>query len=48
MLPTINHTKTAAWKELQHHYKEMKNISIKDFFKEDKNRFKKCILFTST
>ncbi|MEO5648926.1 MAG: glucose-6-phosphate isomerase [Ginsengibacter sp.] len=41
MLPKINPTKTAAWKKLQDHYKEMKSVPIKDLFKEDKDRFKK-------
>ena len=41
MLPTINPVKTASWKKLQDHYKEMKNIPMKDLFKEDPERFKK-------
>jgi glucose-6-phosphate isomerase len=41
MLPQINPAKTAAWKKLQDHYKEMKNVPIKDLFREDKDRFKK-------
>ena len=41
MLPKINPTKTVAWKKLQDHYKEMKNVSIKDLLAEDPDRFKK-------
>jgi glucose-6-phosphate isomerase len=41
MFPKVNPTKTAAWKKLQEHYKEVKNIPIKDFFKDDRERFKK-------
>jgi glucose-6-phosphate isomerase len=41
MFPKINPTKTVAWKKLQVHYKEMKNVQIKDLFKEDANRYKK-------
>ncbi|MEO6136943.1 MAG: glucose-6-phosphate isomerase [Ginsengibacter sp.] len=41
MFPKINPTKTAAWKKLQEHYKEMKSSSMKDLFREDPDRFKK-------
>lgn len=41
MFPKINPAKTAAWKKLQDHYKEMKRVQIKDLFKEDPDRFKK-------
>jgi glucose-6-phosphate isomerase len=41
MLPKNNPTKMAAWKKLRIHYNEMKNVSIKDLFKEDPDRFKK-------
>ncbi|MEO7264408.1 MAG: glucose-6-phosphate isomerase [Ferruginibacter sp.] len=41
MFPKINPTKTAAWKKLQNHFKEMKNVSIKTLFNEDPARFKK-------
>jgi len=41
MFPKINPTKTVAWKKLQDHYKEMKQISIKDLFVEDAGRFEK-------
>ena len=43
MFPKVNPTKTAAWKKLQEHYKEVKNIPIKDLFVEDKERFKKYL-----
>ena len=41
MFPNVNPTKTAAWKKLNDHAKEMKNVHIKDLFKEDPDRFKK-------
>lgn len=41
MFPHINPTKTAAWKKLKDHHKEMKDISMKGLFKEDPDRFKK-------
>ncbi|MEO5907871.1 MAG: glucose-6-phosphate isomerase [Ginsengibacter sp.] len=41
MFPKVNPTKTVAWKKLQDHFKEMKQISIKDLFVEDAERFKK-------
>jgi glucose-6-phosphate isomerase len=41
MFPKINPTKTVAWKKLQDHFKEMKQIFIKDLFVEDADRFKK-------
>ncbi len=31
-------TKLQSWKRLEKHYQEMKNISIRELFKEDKNR----------
>ena len=40
MLPKINPTKTAAWKKLNDHYKEIHKIPMKDYFKENPNRFK--------
>lgn len=39
MLPKINPTKTAAWKKLQEHYKEIQRLELKDCFKENPNRF---------
>ena len=41
MFPKINPTKTIAWKELRLHYNEMKNVSIKNLFNEDPDRFEK-------
>ncbi len=41
MFPKVNPTKTVAWRKLQDHFKEMKQISIKDLFVEDAERFKK-------
>ncbi|MEO5501489.1 MAG: glucose-6-phosphate isomerase, partial [Ginsengibacter sp.] len=41
MFPKVNPTKTEAWKKLQDHYKEIKNVPIKDLFTEDGERFKK-------
>jgi len=41
MFPKVNPSKTAAWKKLNDHYKEMKYISMKDLFREDSNRFSK-------
>lgn len=45
MFPTINPSKTIAWKKLQEHYAEMKRASIKDFFKEDPSRAEKFTFF---
>jgi glucose-6-phosphate isomerase len=41
MLPKINPTETESWKQLQQHFEEMKNMHIKDLFKEDAERFNK-------
>ena len=41
MLPKINPVKTAAWGKLLLHYNEMENVSIKNLFNEDPDRFKK-------
>ena len=41
MLPKINPTETESWKLLQQHFEEMKNMHIKDLFKEDGERFNK-------
>ena len=41
MFPKINPAKTIAWKELRLHYNEMKNVSIKNLFNEDPDRFEK-------
>ena len=40
MFPKINPTTTPSWKLLQEHYQEIKNVHLKDLFKEDKDRFK--------
>jgi glucose-6-phosphate isomerase len=39
MFPKINPTKTQAWQMLQQHYTEMKDIQLKDLFKQDAQRF---------
>ena len=44
MFPKVNPTKTASWKKLQDHYKEMKHTHIKELFIEDPERFKKFSL----
>ncbi|MEO7923194.1 MAG: glucose-6-phosphate isomerase [Chitinophagaceae bacterium] len=41
MLPRINPTKTKAWTALQEHYVSMKDVQLRDLFKEDQERFKK-------
>ncbi len=41
MLPKINPTTTAAWKALQEHFSEIKNVHIKELFKNDADRFTK-------
>ncbi len=35
----MNPTKTESWKKLKAHYKEIKNVHMKDLFKKDRNRF---------
>jgi len=37
--PTINPTKTQAWKKLESHAKEMKQVHIRELFKNDPSRF---------
>jgi glucose-6-phosphate isomerase len=44
MLPKIDPTTTEAWQLLQEHYNEMKNIPLRNLFKEDTDRFKKYSL----
>ncbi len=39
MLPTINPTKTSAWKKLEAHFEEMKNVHMKHLFEQDDERF---------
>jgi len=41
MLPKINPTATTAWKALQDHFYEMKNIHMRDLFRNDPERFTK-------
>ena len=41
MLPKINPATTAAWKALQDHFSEMKNVYIRELFKDDPDRFSK-------
>jgi glucose-6-phosphate isomerase len=44
MFPRINPSKTAGWKKLHDHQKEMKHASMKDLVREDPDRFKKYSL----
>ena len=39
MLPKINPTTTAVWGSLEEHFSEMKDVHIKDLFKNDPDRF---------
>jgi glucose-6-phosphate isomerase len=39
MFPKINPTSTKAWKELQLHFEEMKDVHMKNLFAKDINRF---------
>lgn len=39
-MKNINPTKTNVWKDLVRHYKKIKNIHIRDLFKNDMNRYK--------
>jgi len=41
MLPKINPTTTAAWRSLQEHFSEMKNVHMRELFKHDPDRFSK-------
>lgn len=41
MFPKINPTETAAWKSLEQHSGEMKEVHMKDLFEKDADRFKK-------
>ncbi len=41
MFPKINPTKTAAWKALIAHQKDMKKVKMKDLFEQDSKRFEK-------
>lgn len=44
MLENINPTKTSAWKNLEVHAQEMKQLHLKELFEEDAERFKKYTL----
>jgi glucose-6-phosphate isomerase len=44
MLPKINPTTTAAWKSLQEHFSEMKNVHMKELFNNDPRRFSKYFI----
>jgi glucose-6-phosphate isomerase len=39
MFPKTNPTKTEAWKQLQVHFSEMKEVHMKTLFEDDKERF---------
>ena len=39
MLPNINPTNTEAWKQLEEHYKSIKEVEMKDLFSDDPCRF---------
>ena len=41
MLPKINPTATESWRSLQVHFSEMKNVYLKELFKNDPERFSK-------
>lgn len=41
MFPHTNPLETSAWQQLQSHYEQIRNRSIKDFFREDEGRFEK-------
>jgi glucose-6-phosphate isomerase len=44
MFPKINPTTTRSWQLLQAHFSEMKNVHMKELFKNDPDRFKKYSL----
>lgn len=44
MFPKVNPTETGAWKLLQQHFEEMKNVHLKELFVEDPERFQKYSL----
>ena len=46
MLPKINPTNTAAWRSLQEHFSEMKNIDMRELFKQDPDRFSRYSIST--
>lgn len=39
-MKSINPTETAAWQALEKHFAEMENVTIRDLFEQDSNRFK--------
>ena len=39
MLPTVNPKKTTAWKKLQEHYRQMRDGSMAELFRQDQERF---------
>ncbi|MEO6289569.1 MAG: glucose-6-phosphate isomerase, partial [Ginsengibacter sp.] len=41
MLPKVNPAATGCWKQLQHHFEEIKHARITDLIKEDTDRFAK-------
>ena len=41
MLPRINPTATKPWQELQQHYEEMRNVHMRELFRDDPDRFTK-------
>ncbi len=40
-LKSINPTKTKSWKKLSEHFKEIKQVQMKDLFKKDSGRASK-------
>lgn len=44
MLPNVNPTSTASWKELEAYFKTFNGTQMKDLFKKDPERFKKFSL----
>src|SRR5215203_2811210 len=44
MFPSVNPTSTAAWKRLQQQFQQKKNLSIKQLFESDPERFSKYSL----
>src|SRR5687767_11231154 len=46
MLPKINPITTAAWRSLQEHFSEMKDVHMKELFKNDPDRFFKYSITT--
>ena len=41
MFPKINPTETTAWKSLEQHAEEMKELHMRELFAKDADRFKK-------